>query len=185
MNPVIEKKVNGVDLALIQNTVNAIDETPDLARFTFRLHNKWKKGGHNRSKVKGFYGAGQENYHLQDFELESDEPTALAGEDLAANPVEHLLNALAACVTTSLVYHAAVRGIVIDELESDLEGDLDLRGFLGLSNEVRSGYENIRIKYKVKTDNVNIEKLKELSSFSPVLDVVSNGTKVDISIERK
>ena len=185
MGTVIEKKMNGVDVAVIQNAINAIEETPDLAKFTFRLHNKWINGGHSRSMVKEFYGAGQENHHLRDFELDADEPPALAGGDLGANPVEHLLNALAACLTTTLVYHAAIRGIVIDELESELQGDLDMRGFLGLSSEVRRGYENIMVKFKVRTDAANIDKLKALSKLSPVFDVVSHGTNVNISIERK
>ena len=90
-----------------------------------------------------------------------------------------------ACLTTTLVYHAAVRGIKIDELEAQIEGDIDLRGFLGLSNDVRRGYENIRVSYKVKTDEENIEKLKALSKLSPVYDVTSNGTDVDVKIERK
>ena len=108
----------------------------------------------------------------------------LAGEDKGANPVEHLLHALASCMTTTLVYHAAVRGIKIEEVESDLEGDLDLRGFLGLSDEVRRGYENIRVKFKVKTDAENIERLRALSKLSPVFDITSKGTKIDVSIER-
>jgi len=108
----------------------------------------------------------------------------LAGGDKGANPVEHLLHALASCVTTTLVYHAAVRGIKIEQLESDLEGDLDLRGFLGLSDEVRRGYENIRVKFKVKTDAENIERLRALSKLSPVFDITSKGTNIDVSIEK-
>ena len=93
---------------------------------------------------------------------------------------------MATCLTTTLIYHAAIRGIQIDELESELEGDIDLRGFLGISNDVRRGYENIRVKFKVKTDDAeNIERLKALSKLSPVYDVTSNGTNVDVLIERK
>jgi uncharacterized OsmC-like protein len=84
-----------------------------------------------------------------------------------------------------MVYHAAVRGIKLDEVESKLEGDLDLRGFFAITDEVRPGYEQIRIKFKVKTDLENLETLKELIRLSPVYDVVSNGTKVDVQIERK
>jgi uncharacterized OsmC-like protein len=180
-----EKIVNGVNVEAVENTVNAIKEKPDIAKFKFRLHNKWMNGGHNHSTIGNFYGANQENSHLKTFEWDADEPPLLAGEDLGANPVEHLLNALAACLTTTLVYHAAIRGIKIDELESELEGDIDLRGFLGLTKEVRRGYENIRVNFKVKTDAENIEKLKALSKLSPVFDVTSNGTKVDVQIERK
>lgn len=177
--------LNGVDVEAVENTVNAIKERPDTAKFKFRLHNTWINGGHNHSIVSDFYGANQENHHLKAFELEADEPPLLVGEDLGANPVEYLLNALAGCLTTSMVYHAAIRGIRIDELESEVEGDIDLRGFLGLSTEVRKGYENIRVKFKVKTDADNLEKLKALSQLSPVLDVTSKGTKVDVEIERK
>jgi uncharacterized OsmC-like protein len=88
-------------------------------------------------------------------------------------------------LTTTLIYHAAIRGIKIEELESELEGDIDLRGFLGLTNEVRKGYENIRVNFKVKTDEKNIEKLKALSKLSPVFDVTAHGTNVDVRIERK
>ena len=91
---------------------------------------------------------------------------------------------MASCVTTTLVYHAAVRGIKIEELESEVEGDLDIRGFLGISNEVRRGYQNIRINFKVKTDAENIEQLKDLSRLSPVFDVTSNGTNVEVNIEK-
>lgn len=180
-----QKIVNGVNVNAVEGLVNAIRENPELAKFKFRLHNTWIDGGHNHSTISNFYGAGQENAHLQTFELDADEPPSLAGKDKGANPVEYLLNALAACLTTTLVYHAAIRGIRIEELESSLEGDLDLRGFLGLTDEVRRGYQNIKVTFKINTDADNIEKLKALSKLSPVFDVTSNGTKVDVRIERK
>ncbi|UCF87482.1 MAG: OsmC family protein [Nitrospiraceae bacterium] len=180
-----QKFVNGVDIGKVENTVKAIQEKHDIANFRFRLNNKWINGGHNQSTISSFYGANQENSHLQTFHLDADEPPALAGEDKGANPVEHLLNALAACLTTTLVYHAAIRDIKLEELESELEGDIDLRGFLGLSKDVRKGYENIRVTFKVKTEEKNIEKLKALSKLSPVFDVTTKGTNVDVQIERK
>ncbi len=177
--------LNGVNVEEVKNTVHAIEGDPAIANFKFRLHNKWVNGGHNHSTITNFFGAKQEIPHTKQLDLDADEPPILAGEDLGANPVEHLLNALAACLTTTLVYHSALRGIKIDELESDLEGDIDLRGFLGLSNEVRRGYKKIRVNFKVKTDEENIEKLRALSKLSPVFDVTSNGTDVDVRIERK
>ena len=135
--------------------------------------------------MTGFYGAKQEMTHKQEFELHADEPPILAGGDDGANPVEHLLNALAACVTTSIVAHAAVRGIEIEELESELEGDLDLRGFLGLAADVPKGYTNIRMKFKVKTDEANMEKLESLAEFSPVYHSLTDGVKVDIQVAPK
>ena len=96
--------------------------------------------------------------------------------------MEYLLHALAGCLTSSLVYHAALEDIRIEELEAELEGDIDLRGFLGISDDIRKGYQAIRVNFKVKTDAENLEKLKALTKFSPVFDVVSNGTKVDIQL---
>jgi uncharacterized OsmC-like protein len=177
--------LNGVSVEAVHELIQAIEEKPELAKCNFHASHKWLTGGYNQTNVSSFYGGGQENDHKNTFVLEADEPPILAGEDRGANPVEHLLNSLAACLTTTLVYHAAVRGIKIDELEAQIEGDIDLRGFLGLSNDVRRGYESIRVSYKVKTDEENIEKLKALSKLSPVYDVTSNGTNVDVRIERK
>jgi uncharacterized OsmC-like protein len=178
-------KVNGVDIDVLQTTVNNIKQDPDLGKCRFHVQNKWIDGNHNRTAITSFYGAKQENEHSQVFEIDADEPPVLAGHDQAPNPVEHLLNALASCVTTSLVAHAAVRGIQLGEVESQIEGDLDLRGFLGISKDVPRGYTDIRIKYKVKSDETNMEKLKRLAEFSPVYNSLINGTNVDIQIEPK
>ena len=88
-------------------------------------------------------------------------------------------------MTTTMVYHAAVRGIKLEEVESELEGDLDLKGFMDLSDEVRPGYQEIRVNFKVKTDIEDLERLKALIRFSPVYDVVSSGTRVKVQVERK
>ena len=169
----------------LQGTVNAIDQEPDLGACKFRASNTWLGGNHNRTRITGFYGAKQEIAHKQQFELHADEPPILAGNDEGANPVEHLLNALAACVTTSMVAHAAVRGIHIEELESELEGDIDLRGFLGLANDVPRGFTNIRVNFKIKTDVDNMERLKRLTAYSPVYNTITQGAKVDIHVEEK
>lgn len=178
-------RVNGIELNVLQATINAMKNDPELGRCKFRARNKWIDANHNRSTISEFYGARQEISHKQEFELHADEPPILAGQDQSPNPVEHLLNALASCVTTSMVAHAAVRGIRIDELESELEGDLDLRGFLGLDPDVSKGYTNIRVKFKVKTDEENLSRLKRLAEFSPVYNTLIHGAKVDIDIQPK
>jgi uncharacterized OsmC-like protein len=177
--------VNGIHLETLQGTVNAIMQEPDLGQCKFRARNKWLGGNHNSTTITGFYGAKQEIAHKQIFELHADEPPILAGNDEGANPVEHLLNALAACVTTSMVAHAAVRGIHIEELESELEGDIDLRGFLGLADDVPRGFTDIRINFKVKSDIDNMERLKRLTTYSPVLNTITNGARVDIQVTAK
>jgi uncharacterized OsmC-like protein len=177
--------VNGVNLETLMATVNAIKDDPELGACHFRASNKWLGGNHNRTTVTGFYGAKQEIAHKQKFEMDADEPPILAGEDEGANPVEHLLHALASCVTTSMVAHAAVRGIHVEEVESELEGDIDLRGFLGLSDEVPKGYTDIRVKFKVKADPKDLARLEELIEYSPVFNTLTHGVPVSIQVESK
>lgn len=177
--------LNGVDVDHVVNAVNAFVENEELANFKFHLKNKWIEGGHSQSKITSCFGASQENTHDNPFELNSDVHPVFAGKDRGASPPEHFLNALASCLTTTLVYHAAVQGIRIQELESEIEGDIDFRGMLGISDNIRKGYENIRVNFKVKADTHDIEELKELATFSPILDVARNGTNVEINLEQK
>jgi uncharacterized OsmC-like protein len=176
---------NGVDLEVLNKTIKAIQENKQLGQSRFRARNIWISGGHNASTIREFYTVGQERAHGQSFELHADEPPLLGGTDKGANPVEHLLNALAGCVTTAMVAHAAVRGIEINSLESELEGDIDLRGFLGLDEKTPKGFTNIRIKFKVDADPANLDKLKKLAMFSPVYNTIIQGAAVDIQIEHK
>jgi uncharacterized OsmC-like protein len=178
------KSINGIDLNVLQETVNAIKSDPGLGKCKFRARNKWLGAAHNRTTVNDFYAAKQEMSHKRPFKLHCDEPPMLAGEDEGANPVEHLLNALAGCVTTGMIAHAAVRGIEIEECESELEGDIDLNGFLGLNPKTPKGYTNIRMKFKIKS-SADPEKLKSLAEFSPVYNTLINGAKVDIDIQNE
>jgi len=178
-------RMNGVDLDILMETVNAIKADPELGASRFRARNTWLGGNHNRSEVKGFYGAKQEIEHKQTFRMDADEPPILAGNDEGANPVEHLLHALASCLTTSMVAHAAVRGIEIEELESELEGDIDLRGFLGLAMDVPKGYTEIRARFRVKAKPEDVPRIKELAKFSPVFNTITRGANVKVDVELK
>jgi uncharacterized OsmC-like protein len=181
-------KTNGVDLIRLKETVSAVKAVPELGAFQFRISNRWVEGGENQSEVQTFTAGGKEVPHSTDFVLYADEPDVLLGGDTGANPVEHLLHALASCVTTSMVYHAAARGIAVEAVESTLEGELDLRGFLGLAPEVRKGYQGIRMKLKIKASDLNDEQLQELAAlgpnFSPVYDSLSKGVPVAVTAER-
>ena len=132
-------------------------------------------------------GAGQECSRQNSFVLHADEPAVLLGKDSAANPVEYLLHSLAACLTTSMVYHAAARGIQIEEVESSFEGDIDLHGFLDLDPKVRNGYQGIRVNFKLKAD-VPDEQLQDIvklgTGHSPVFDSLTNGVPVSVTAER-
>jgi uncharacterized OsmC-like protein len=165
--------------------VNAIQEDPDLGICHFRATNQWVDGAHNRSTVTGFYGAKQEIAHKQTFQMVADEPAILAGNDDGANPVEHLLHALASCITTSMVAHAAVRGIEIREMESELEGDIDLNGFLGLNSETPKGFTRIRANFRVKAAAEDIETIESLALFSPVMNTLISGVPIEVSVSPK
>lgn len=177
------KVINGVDVDELAHRAHELQENPELAKFHFRISNRWLDGGHSRTKVEDFEGVGERLSHKQTFRIEADEPDVLLGNDQGPNPVEHLLNALAGCLTSSLVYHAASRGIRIDAIQSTIEGDLDIRGFMGLSNDVRKGYQNIRVTFRVKSD-ADEQKLSELAQFSPVFDTVSHGTDISLRFEK-
>jgi uncharacterized OsmC-like protein len=187
MNTQAPTVINGVNVEQLVGTVNAIKQNPDLARFQFRARNEWLEGGHSRTFIQGFYGAGQEDAsRTKPFVMEGDEPPVLLGENAAANAVEAVLHALASCLAVGFVYNAAAQGIKIDSLEFELEGDLDLHAFLGLSDQVRPGYENIRLAYRVKSDAPR-EKIVALCEYvqktSPVLDIIRNPVPVSISLK--
>jgi uncharacterized OsmC-like protein len=179
--------LNGVNLDQLFGNIDAIKNTPVLGKFKFRANNKWINGGHNHTTIKNFHGVQQEHDHASPFELDADEPPLLLGEDIGPNPVEYALTALAACVTTALVYHAAAKGIKLNAVESRLEGDIDLRGFLGISDKVRRGYDNVRIYYKIDAD-VPDEELEELiqmgCKYSPVFDTFTNPVNVTAQLDR-
>ena len=179
-------KLNGVNLDQLVGTIQAIQETPEIARFTFRAHNHWINGGHSRTEIQGFYGATQEDKSRPEpFVLEGDEPPVLLGENHGPNAVEVVLHALASCLAVGFVYNAAAQGIRVESLEFDIEGDLDLHGFLGLSKYVRPGYQNISLTYRVESDAPR-EKIVELCEYvqrtSPVLDILRNPVPVSVEL---
>ncbi len=174
--------INGVNVEQLGANISAIQGNTELAKFQFRATNTWINGGHNRTSIKEFYGVGKEDtIRTEPFVLDADEPPVLLGKDHGANPVEFVLHALASCLTTSMVYHAAAQGIKIDAVESNLEGDLDIRGFLGIAPDVRPGYKNLRVNFTVKSD-ASAETLRELAKFSPVFDMMTNPVPVAISV---
>jgi len=182
-----QRSVNGVDVDKLFGTIDAIKKTPVIATFKFRASNKWLDGGHNRTTIKNYYGAQQDHERKKPFVLDADEPPVLLGNDQGPNPVEYALTALAACVTTSIVYHAAAKGVRLNSVESRLEGDIDLQGFLGLSKEVPRGYKEIRMFFKIDADAPD-EKLEEIvqlgPTYSPVFDTITRAVPVKVKLEK-
>ena len=180
--------LNGVDVKQLVETIDAIKSNPELAKFKFRAANRWVSGGHSRTSIQTFYGAGQEDSSRERaFVVDGDEPPVLLGKNNAPNAVEVVLHSLASCLAVGFAYNAAARGIKIDELDFDLEGDIDLHGFLGLSDRIRPGYENIRLTYHVKSDAPK-EKIAELWSHvqktSPVFDIITKPVPITIQTKR-
>ena len=178
--------VNGVNVSKLFETVEVIKEKPEIAKFNFKAKGKWIDGAHGKTIINDFYGACQAFKRSEPFVFEKDEPPVLLGEDRGANPVEYVFAALDGCLTTSLIYHAAAQGIKIDEVETSFSGDLDLHGFLGLDENIRNGYEKIKVEFKIKADAPK-EKLQELVQLaqkrSPVFDIVSHPTPVEVSLK--
>ena len=184
----VTRMTNGVDVDALMETIEAIKANPEIAQFKFNQTNQWQgSAGLNRSTIANFYGACEQHEHPGPFVLDADEPPLLLGTDKGANPVEYLLHAVTACVTTSIIYHAAARGIKIESLESRTEGDLDLRGFLGLDESVPNGYQNIRLSFKIKADAPD-DQLAEIvnlgPTFSPVYDTLRRAVNVEVGMDQ-
>ena len=177
---------NGVQTPDLLATINAVKQAPDLAKFRFRASNRWVSGTYSESRVESFTGAGGEHSHVTEFRYGADHPMVLVGLDRGPAPIEFLLHGLAACITAGIVNIAAVSGVTLTSVESRVEGDIDLRGILGLSDEVRNGYERIRISFDIAGD-APAEKLRAIVeqgvARSAVFDVLMNGVPVDVSIK--
>ena len=180
----MKKAINGFELESITNTVEAIQGNTDIAKFQFRARNRWITGGHNRSTIQDFYGGCQEDESRETaFVFDNGEPPILLGSNEGANPVEFVLHALAGCMTTTMMLHAAANGISVDKVSSKFVGDLDVQGFLGLDKTIRNGYQNIKVVFDIQGDLTEEEKqtLIGFAQNSPVFDVVTNGVPVQIS----
>jgi uncharacterized OsmC-like protein len=179
------KPLNGVDVPTLFATVNVVKENPPLAKFQFRTKHRWLKGTHSRGTIETFSGAGGEHTHKKTFTVDADHPAVLVGEDNAPLPVEYVLYALGACITGGIANIAAARGVTLTEVEASIEGDMDLRGILGLAADVRNGYNGIRATFTIKGD-APVEKLREVveqaRARSAVFDIITNPVPVQIGI---
>ena len=176
---------NGVDVNQIMNVIGAIENDTNYGKFQFRASNQWIDGSLNRSHIHGYFAGGKEDdTRAAPFILDADEPPLVAGNDTAPNSVEYVLHALVSCLTGTLVYHAAVQGLVIEAIESTSEGDMDVRGLLGMSEDVRKGYNHIRVHMRVKSD-ASAEQLTDLAMYSPVYDIVSKSVPCEFILETR
>jgi len=177
--------MNGVDTPTLFATLDAVKAQPELAKFQFRATNRWQQGTHSRSTFETFYGANGEQKHVEAFSYDVDHPQVLVGRDRGPTPVEFLLHGLAGCLTAGIGNIAAARGITLYEVESSLEGDIDLLGIFGMSDKVRNGYQQIRVAFKIKGDATE-EQLREIveqsRTHSAVYETLTNGTPIEVSV---
>jgi uncharacterized OsmC-like protein len=182
---VSESMRNGVDTTTLFATLDAVKAAPQAARFQFRAHNVWLDGTHSHSTIYDFRGVGEERAHKRSFHFDADHPAVLVGQDRGPTPVEFVLHALASCLTAGLANIAAARGITLTEVRSEVVGDIDLNGILGLDPGVRNGYQGISVNFTVRGDAPAeaLQALVEQSrARSAVFDIITGQVPVTIEV---
>ncbi|MBQ9055536.1 OsmC family protein [Rhodococcus sp. (in: high G+C Gram-positive bacteria)] len=175
--------INGVDKQALDATIEALRETPVLAKISFALNSEWLDGCHQRSTTGDLHQNGElVSSRTASYVLESDEPAALLGTDKAASPAEYILQALAGCYAVTYATNAAVRGIELSSLRLEMQTDVDLQGFLNLDDAVRPGLQEIRINVHAESPNSTSEQLQALTEAvqkrSPIRDTLANPVHV-------
>lgn len=176
---------NGVDVETLFATLDAVKSNPQIAEFQFRATNQWISGTHSRTTIHGFHGAMQELTHVEPRSYDADHPVVLTGQDRGSTPVEFLLHALAACLTAGVANIAAARGVELTEVNSTIEGDIDLLGLLGLDPATRNGYQGIRVSFRLRGDDPAALRavMEQSKARSAVLDVITNGVPVTFEVD--
>ena len=178
----VNEPINGVNVEHVMNVIGHIQADLGYAKFQWRATNKWIDGGASRSRIKGFYaGNTEDRTRSREFTLDTDEPAIVAGHDNAPNSMEYVLHALASCLTGTLVYHAAVQGIVIEAVDSSLAGEMDVQGLFGLDDDVRKGFNKVTINMRVKSE-ANAADLTRLALYSPVYEMISRALPVEFTL---
>jgi uncharacterized OsmC-like protein len=178
--------MNGVDTPTLLATISAVGAQPELAKFQFRANSRWLSGTHSQSTMRGYFGAGGEHKHVAPYKAYGDHPAVLCGSDAGPTPVEWLLHALASCLTAGIANVAAARGIKLSKVEATIEGDIDLRGILGLSKDVRNGYQGINVSFEIDGD-ASPDQLEQIvmqsKARSAVFDVLTHGVPISIGVK--
>ncbi len=176
---------NGVNVEALLAAREALTDAPEGAQFKWRAACEWKNGTHNHSTVEGFYGLGQEQQRKTKFTFDADHPEVFAAQDKGATPVEYVLVGLASCLTAGIAAVAQNRNIQLRSVTATIEGDMDLQGMLGIDDNVRNGFNGIRVIYNIDADakREDIEALVAQSQKrSAVYDIVANPTNVIVVV---
>jgi uncharacterized OsmC-like protein len=176
---------NGVNVQALLDAREALKGAPEAAKFTWRASCKWRNGTHSRTHVHSFFGLGQEQNHKTETSFEADHPEVFASQDNGITPIEYVLVGLASCLTAGVAAVAQNRGIQLRSVESKLEGKMDIRGILGVDSDVRNGYDDIKVTFKIDADapKREIEALVAQSQKrSAVYDVITNPVNVTVEV---
>jgi len=176
---------NGVNVQALLDARETLKGAPEAAKFKWRASCKWQDGTSSRSTIQGFYGLGQEQQHKSEFSCSADHPEVFASEDRGVTPVEFMLVGLASCLTAGVAAVAQNRGIQLRSVEAQVEGTMDVRGILGADSDVRNGYDDIKVTFKIDADasKKDIEALVAQSQKrSAVFDVITNPTNVTVTV---
>jgi uncharacterized OsmC-like protein len=178
----LDHVVNGIDTSRIVDLATNMTQDENFGQFRFRANNQWIDGSRSRTSFKDFYAGGEERTerpaaHTSD----ADQPLYLGGQNSAPNAVEHYLGSLVSCLNTTIVAHASAQGIELHDLEISAEGNMDARGFFGVSDEVRRGYNRIVVDIRART-SADEAGLRQMASYSPVYEMVSRAVPVELNI---
>jgi uncharacterized OsmC-like protein len=146
----VKSRINGIDVDALRQTVDAVEKDSSRALVGFDVTTRWTGQTRSETTVEAYRIGGERV--VRRHKIVADEPTELLGADSAPNPQELLMAAFNACITVGYVAGAAVRGIKLDSLEIVTRGQLDLRGFLGLSDHIVPGYEKLEYEVTIKGD---------------------------------
>ena len=176
---------NGVNVQALLEAREALKGAPEAAKFTWRASCKWQNGTHSTTDVSGFFGLGQEQHHKTETSFDADHPEIFASADQGITPVEYVLVGLASCLTAGIAAVAQNRGIQLRSVEAKLEGSMDIQGILGIDSDVRNGYDNIKVSYKIDADASRQDILALVAQSqkrSAVYDAITNPTNVTVVV---
>jgi len=186
MTAVAEKQVNnGVNVEALLGAREALSKAPEAAKLTWTATCKWVSGTHSRTSVKAFYGLGQQQAHKSEFTFDIDHPEIFASEDKGATPVEMVLTGLAGCLTAGVAAVEQRRNIQLRSVKATLEGAMDIQGILGIDEDVRNGFDGIKVKFDIDADGTQEEiaaLVAQSQKRSAVFDIVTNPTNVTVTV---
>lgn len=176
---------NGVNTEALIGARGAFEQMPEAAAFTFRSTCEWMEGTHNSNMINGYFGLGQDHERKQTYRIESDHPEVFAAADRAPTPPEIVLAALASCLSGGVAAVAQHRGIQLNQMRAIVEGDMDVRGILGMNPDVRNGFSAIRVRFEIDADATEDEiaaLVAQSQKRSAVFDILTNPTNVRVSV---